>query len=191
MEKIMVTYYMIDGILHYNHGHSIGQTASPIYKKHVKGHNREKMTLEDLYVGKKSIYGAMPEGVWDVDGYNTRYGYQPRKKKYVEGEPLRNGQYFYTDQDEDFWGGYAAISEILNIDVLNVYVPSNFIWGEKGYKFVPWGAKERIATSTKAEYEVELKKVIVTLALHGRAKYELITNITPNSIEITRVYEPL
>ena len=86
---------------------------------------------------------------------------------------------------------YVAVSEILKIETQEVYVPSDFIWGEKGYVFVPGGAKERPADGSPARYELTFTKVTVELMLHGRAKFEVVTEVTESSIRIYRVYEQL
>ena len=184
-------YYLVNGILCVDHGEHKGVKAKPIYKEHIEGQDRKHMTISDLQTGKKFIYGAIPEGRWDFFGYNTRFGYHPRYKQYFEGEPLRPGQYFYTDQSECPLGGYAGISEILSLETQQVYVPSDFVWGERGYVFVPGDAAERPADGNPAKYELPFTKITVELKLHGRAKFEVATEVTENSMRIYRVYEPL
>ena len=183
-------YYVVKGILCVDHGEHKGVREKPIYRKHVEGKDREYMTLDDLQAGKKFIYGAIPAGRWDFFGYNTRFGYHPRYKDYFEGEPLYPGQYFYTDQNECPFEGYAGISEIINLEIQQVYVKSDFVMGENGYLFVP-SHIERLADGNPAPYEMEFTKAVVKLKLHGRAKFEVRTETTENSMRIYRVYEPL
>ena len=188
---IMQEYYIIDNALCVNHGQCKGERNRPIYKAHPEG-KREFLTLADLQIGQKFRYGAAAAGCWDLHGYQTKFGYQPRHVDRFEGESVEKGQYFYVDREEpQNCDCYVAVSEVRKIAVQEVYVPSDFVWTENGYVFVPWGAKERPADGNPAKYELLFTKVTVELKLHGRAKFEVATEVTENSMRIYRVYEPI
>ena len=190
--KVFQSYYLIDGKLFYDHGQIKGSpTPPPVFVSHSEGQARKPLALSDLKVGKKFRYGAVAKGCWDLYGYPTKFGYQPRHVDRFEGQPAEIGQYFYVDQDEpQNCDCYVAVSEVLNIETEEVYVPSDFIWGENGYLFVP-SHIERPADGNPAKYEKIFTKITVELMLHGRAKFEVVTEVNESSIRVYRVYEPL
>lgn len=189
---IIQEYYIVDNALCVNHGQCKGERNQPIYKAHPEGKKREVLTLEDLKVGQKFRYGAVAKGRWDLYGYPTKFGYQPRHVERFEGESADKGQYFYVDRVEPKnCDCYVAVSEVQKIAVQEVYVPSDFVWAENGYVFVPFCARERPADGNPAKYEILFTKVTVELKLHGRAKFEVATEVTENSMRIHRVYEPI
>lgn len=190
--KVIQEYYVVNGVISVNHGQHKGTPSDTVYSAHENGKPRKGLTLADLKVGKKFRYGAVAGGCWDLHGYPTKFGYQPRHVDRFEGEPAEKGQYFYVDQQEpQNCDCYVAVSEVLSVEMQEVYVPSDFIWGEKGYLFVPGGAKERPADGNPAKYELPFTKITVELKLHGHAKFEVATEITENSMRIYRVYEPM